>query len=183
MKNGVRKKLAVIGATGYTGQELLGILAQHPLADATVVMTARADTTPELPALPVDTAVDRLDLGRLDNVDGVFLCTPHGAAAPLRAKGEILGAGLAALADQFDIVLEHRGRGLIQGLRLSTDPTPLCQWLYREGLIANVAGNNVLRLLPPYVVTEDQIGRAVALIRKGLEHVATIPTAPNGVEV
>ena len=82
MKNGV-KKVGVIGAPGYTGQELLKILARHPAADATVVMTARADRTPAPPALPVDTPPDPLDLGRLDTVDGVFLCTPHGAAAPL----------------------------------------------------------------------------------------------------
>ena len=36
--------------------------------------------------------------------------------------------------------------------------------------------------LPPYVVTEDQIGRALALIRKGLQHIPTIPTIPNRVE-
>jgi N-acetyl-gamma-glutamyl-phosphate reductase len=77
------KSIAVIGATGYTGQELLQILARHPTATATVVMTARADTTPAPPTLPTDQAVDPLDLGRLDGVDGVFLCTPHGAAAPL----------------------------------------------------------------------------------------------------
>ena len=106
-----------------------------------------------------------------------------GLMAAVQTKGHILGAGLAALADEFETVLEHRGRGLMQGLRLCVDPTPLVQWLYRKGLIANVAGNNVLRLLPPYVVTEDQIGGALALIRKGLQHTPTIPTIPNRAEV
>ncbi|MHC4921951.1 MAG: aspartate aminotransferase family protein, partial [Planctomycetota bacterium] len=96
-----------------------------------------------------------------------------GLLAAVRTKGEILSAGLATLAGEFEIVLEHRGRGLMQGLRLSLDPTPLQQWLYDEGVIANVAGNNVLRLLPPYVVTAEQIDQALAVIRKGLQHVST----------
>ncbi|MHC4077174.1 MAG: aminotransferase class III-fold pyridoxal phosphate-dependent enzyme, partial [Planctomycetota bacterium] len=96
-----------------------------------------------------------------------------GLLAAVRTKGEILSAGLATLAGEFEIVLEHRGRGLMQGLLLSLDPTPLQQWLYDEGVIANVAGNNVLRLLPPYVVTAEQIDQALAVIRKGLQHVST----------
>lgn len=92
----------------------------------------------------------------------------NGLLDTVRARGEFLAAGLADLARKSDIVLERRGRGLMQGLRLAVDPTPLQQWLYHQGLIANVAGNNVLRLLPPYVVTEEQIAQALALIRQGL---------------
>jgi predicted acetylornithine/succinylornithine family transaminase len=96
-----------------------------------------------------------------------------GLLAAVRDQGKVLSAGLATLTREFEIVLEHRGRGLMQGLRLSLDPTPLQQWLYDEGVIANVAGNNVLRLLPPYVVTAEQIDQALAVIRKGLQHVST----------
>lgn len=93
--------VAVIGATGYTGLELLEILARHPTANATLVMTARAGTTPPPPALPVDVPVDPLDLRRLDEVDGVFLCTPHGAAAPLAAAALDKGLKVVDLSADF----------------------------------------------------------------------------------
>jgi len=100
-----------------------------------------------------------------------------GLLTAVQDKGQILAAGLRDLAAEFEIVLEPRGRGLMQGLRLSTDPTPLQQLLYGEGLIVNVAGNNVLRLLPPYVVTEAQIHQALALIRQGLVHILSTKVA------
>ncbi len=93
--------VAVIGATGYTGQELLRILARHPAATATAVMTARAGTTPAPPALPVDTTVAPLDLNRLDDVDGVFLCTPHGAATPLVQAALQKGTKVVDLSADF----------------------------------------------------------------------------------
>ncbi len=96
----------------------------------------------------------------------------NGLLDAVRTKGEFLAVGLAELTRDFDVVLEHRGRGLMQGLRLATDPAPLQRWLYAQGLIVTIAGNDVLRLLPPYVVTEAQIAQALALIRQGLAHVS-----------
>jgi len=93
--------IAVIGATGYTGQELLKILARHPTATVTAVMTARPNHTPPPPALPVDAPVDPLDLDRLDDVDGVFLCTPHGAAAPLVQAAMQKGIKIVDLSADF----------------------------------------------------------------------------------
>ena len=95
------KAVGVIGATGYTGQELLRILARHPAANATAVMTARAGAPPAAPQLPVDTVVDPLDLDRLDDLDGVFLCTPHGAAAPLVQAAAQKGTPVVDLSADF----------------------------------------------------------------------------------
>ena len=77
-----KKTCAIVGASGYTGRELLTLLERHPHLAATVVMTARPGSAPEAPAFPGDPTIDALDLGRLATVDGVFLCTPHGAARP-----------------------------------------------------------------------------------------------------
>jgi N-acetyl-gamma-glutamylphosphate reductase len=40
------KACAIVGASGYTGRELLDLLARHPRLRATVVMTARAGAAP-----------------------------------------------------------------------------------------------------------------------------------------
>ncbi|MBL8729196.1 MAG: N-acetyl-gamma-glutamyl-phosphate reductase [Planctomycetes bacterium] len=98
------KRAAIVGASGYTGRELLTLLARHPRLRAEVVMTARPDTAPEPPAFPHERPVDVLDLGRLATVDGVFLCTPHGAAS------EIARAALASGQKVVDLSADFRLR-------------------------------------------------------------------------
>lgn len=87
--------VAIVGASGYTGRELLSLLQRHPRLELRAAMTARPGTTPEAPALPCDPTIDALDLDRLRAVDGVFLCTPHGAAAAI-AK-DLLARGCAVV--------------------------------------------------------------------------------------
>lgn len=65
-------------------------------------------------------------------------------------------------------VVEVRGRGLLIGVELTRSAIPLLPLLRKQGLIALVAGENVLRLLPPLTVTEAQCKRAVKMIDKAL---------------
>jgi N-acetyl-gamma-glutamyl-phosphate reductase len=95
------KTLAVVGASGYTGRELLSLLARHPRARAEVVMTARPGATPEAPTFPDDPVVDALDTARLRGVDGVFLCTPHGAASELARLALAAGCKVVDLSADF----------------------------------------------------------------------------------
>ncbi|MBK8097768.1 MAG: N-acetyl-gamma-glutamyl-phosphate reductase [Planctomycetes bacterium] len=100
----MKKKVAIVGASGYTGRELLRLLAQHPFLQATAVMTARAGTQPEPPAFPNDPVIAAYDEQALRTVDGVFLCTPHGAAS------EIAKAALAAGRKVVDLSADFRLR-------------------------------------------------------------------------
>lgn len=77
------KHVAIVGASGYTGRELIRLCARHTGLKASVLMTARPGSQPEPPAFPTDPVIDALDLDRLGEVDGVFLCTPHGAASEI----------------------------------------------------------------------------------------------------
>ncbi len=95
------KTCAIVGASGYTGRELLSLLARHPRLCAAVVMTARAGTTPEAPAFPGDPQIDALDVQRLATVDGVFLCTPHGAASELAQAALAHGKKVVDLSADF----------------------------------------------------------------------------------
>ena len=87
----------------------------------------------------------------------------------VRARGQQLRRGLESIERDFPIVAELRGRGLIQGLRLSRGAEELQKDLYRRGLIVNKTGCDVIRLLPPYVITSAQVGRGLELLREGLE--------------
>jgi N-acetyl-gamma-glutamyl-phosphate reductase len=95
------KSVAIVGASGYTGRELLTLLARHPSLRAGAVMTARAGVAPEAPAFPHEPTIDPLDLDRLASVDGVFLCTPHGAAADIARAALARGKPVVDLSADF----------------------------------------------------------------------------------
>ncbi|MCA8955356.1 MAG: N-acetyl-gamma-glutamyl-phosphate reductase [Planctomycetes bacterium] len=94
-------RVAILGASGYVGRELAALVAQHPELHLAACMGARAGITPEPPELPVDLAIEPLDLDRLDGVDAVFVCTPHGHAAPLVQEALHRGCRVVDLSADF----------------------------------------------------------------------------------
>ncbi len=92
-----------------------------------------------------------------------------GLLAQVQERGAQLRAGLLALQQEFPMVTEVRGRGLIQGLRLARDAEKLQKLLYARRLLTNCTAGDVIRLLPPYVITQDQIARGLDTLRAGLE--------------
>src|SRR5688572_2051143 len=84
---GTRTRVAIAGATGYAGQELVRILARHPAVTLTAAMSSGATSAPRpLPALARiwDGAVVPLDIERLvADADIVFLALPEAASAEL----------------------------------------------------------------------------------------------------
>ncbi|MCB9886818.1 MAG: N-acetyl-gamma-glutamyl-phosphate reductase [Planctomycetes bacterium] len=95
------KHVAIVGASGYTGRELLRLCSRHPHLRASVVMTARPGAVPEAPAFPNEPVIDPLDHDRLTEVDGVFLCTPHGAASEIAAAALERGKKVVDLSADF----------------------------------------------------------------------------------
>ena len=76
-------------------------------------------------------------------------------------------AALRALADEFPAQLTGlRGLGFMVGLQLTSDPVPYVAALREAGLLAPMAGGNVIRLLPPLVATEAELAESVAILRK-----------------
>ncbi len=93
-----------------------------------------------------------------------------GLLEQVRARGQQLRRGLESIERDFPIVAELRGRGLIQGVRLERGADELQKELYRNGLIVNKTGADVIRLLPPYVITSAQVDRGLDLLREGLSN-------------
>lgn len=83
------KKVGILGASGYTGAELLRLLAAHPefeLAFATGDSQAgnrAAGLYPSLAARYPDLVYDSWDVALLEGVDVVFCALPHGASQSL----------------------------------------------------------------------------------------------------
>lgn len=59
---------------------------------------------------------------------------------------------------------EVRGLGLMVGIELRGRVTPVIQALQTRGILALVAGKNVLRLLPPLIITPEELRRTVDAI-------------------
>ncbi len=76
------------------------------------------------------------------------------------------------LALKLPIVREVRGRGLLVGIELKRRVQPYLEALCERGILALPAGPNVLRLLPPLVITEEQLDRVLAVV----EEVLTVGT-------
>jgi acetylornithine/N-succinyldiaminopimelate aminotransferase len=80
-------------------------------------------------------------------------------------RGSQLRAELMRLAAEFDFIREVRGEGLIVGIELAVDGKPYVEAALRQGLIINCTHERVLRLLPPFIVTERQVNDFIRRFR------------------
>jgi predicted acetylornithine/succinylornithine family transaminase len=109
---------------------------------------------------PVIAAAAKTALGLLSNAD--FLAT-------VRAKGDYVEEKAAALQQRFPVIKEVRGLGLIWGLELTQDGTPVVTACRERGLLINCTQGNILRLLPPLIVTKEEIDRGLEILAAALE--------------
>ncbi len=80
--------------------------------------------------------------------------------------GSRLVDGLTALRSER--VREVRGRGLMVGVELKEKAAPVIASLRQAGLLTISGGPNVIRLLPPLVITEADVDEAVGLFAEVL---------------
>ena len=99
-------KIGIVGGTGYTGVELLRLLAQHPQADVRSITSRKDAGTPVAVMFPslrgrYDLAFcDPKDAG-LAQCDVVFFATPHGVAMSQARELVSAGARIVDLAADF----------------------------------------------------------------------------------
>ena len=84
-------------------------------------------------------------------------------------KGELLKEGLEDFAERFAHVKEIRGKGLMLGIVLDQDAKPLTQAFAEIGLLAIATAGNVVRLLPPLTVKDDELEEALDIMDDCLE--------------
>ncbi|PLS82584.1 MAG: aspartate aminotransferase family protein, partial [Chloroflexi bacterium] len=91
----------------------------------------------------------------------------EGLVAQAAAKGAWLLDQLAALPTQR--VREVRGRGLMVGIELRERAAPYLQRLQERGILALPAGPTVIRLLPPLVISTEQLANVVQTLNEVLQ--------------
>jgi acetylornithine/LysW-gamma-L-lysine aminotransferase len=68
---------------------------------------------------------------------------------------------LDALAEKYKVVREVRGLGLMIGMEFRFDIYNIIQECQNQGVLVLDAGRNILRFLPPLVITQEQIDKVV----------------------
>jgi len=81
----------------------------------------------------------------------------------VRQTGLLFKQRLAQIKDSYpSLIAEVRGEGLLVGLRATVPVAELVTALRDEKMITVPSGDNVVRLLPPLIVSEQEIGEAIA---------------------
>lgn len=88
--------------------------------------------------------------------DPAFLAEVNRKAGLLRQKLEGL------VAAHPDVFVAVRGSGLMLGLKCKATNTDIVKAGYDQGVLTVPAADNVIRLLPPLTITDEEIGQAVA---------------------
>ncbi|MDD6798696.1 MAG: aspartate aminotransferase family protein [Clostridia bacterium] len=73
---------------------------------------------------------------------------------------------LDELVAKYDFIVERRGLGLMQGIELSKSPKEIISNALDNGLILFTAGTNVIRLVPPLVISEADVDEMIEKLEK-----------------
>lgn len=85
-------------------------------------------------------------------------------------KEQVFRRGFATLQQRFPaLITEVRGRGLILGLQLSLDPTPIVTAARERGLLVITCGTNTLRFVPPLIISEAEIEKGLGILGEAME--------------
>ncbi|MBM4275916.1 MAG: aspartate aminotransferase family protein [Deltaproteobacteria bacterium] len=88
--------------------------------------------------------------------------------AQVRVKGQYVKNSLKLLQEQFTVIKEIRGLGLMWGIELDREGGPVVDFCRERGLLLNCTQGNVIRLLPPLTVNLDEINRGLQILTAAL---------------
>jgi len=83
--------------------------------------------------------------------------------------GALFREGLNLFVEKYDQVLEVRGEGMLIGMVMEGKAKAVVDKCREMGLLCCVAGEHVVRFLPPLTVKEDEIEEALEMIGDALD--------------
>ncbi len=84
----------------------------------------------------------------------------------IKEVGSYLEEKLKELKEYSGEILERRGTGLIQGLKIKRQAGEVINQALKEGLIIISASDNVLRLVPPLIITKEHVDEMINILKK-----------------
>jgi acetylornithine/N-succinyldiaminopimelate aminotransferase len=98
----------------------------------------------------------------------------------VRRTGLFFKQRLAEIKDRYPAVIsEVRGEGLLVGVRASVPAAELVDALRAEKMIAVAAGDNVVRLLPPLIISEQEIAEGIERLDRACARLARAQEAAS----
>ncbi len=164
-RSGVQPDILILGKPLGGGLPLSAILVNEPLFH-TFGMTKHGSTLGGSPL------ACRLGLEFLAVVEEEQLL------AKVRAAGMKLRTRMHAMAAQHPEIVEIRGEGLMYGMQMSVPVRPLVEEGLRRGVLFNCVQGNVLRMLPPLILSDAQIDTAMDVLDGILKDCFTTLHAP-----
>ena len=87
--------------------------------------------------------------------------TEDGLIENSERMGKIFREGLDKLKEKHPIIREIRGKGLMIGIELKFEVKDILMGLIKEGVLMLYSGRNILRILPPLVISEEDITKVL----------------------
>lgn len=84
--------------------------------------------------------------------------------ANVKQSGEYLKEQLDKLTEKYPCITEHRGMGLMQGIELNISVGDVVKSALNHGLILITAGTNVIRMVPPLIVSKENVDEMIRIL-------------------
>ncbi|CAG8978286.1 hypothetical protein HYALB_00010284 [Hymenoscyphus albidus] len=108
----------------------------------------------------------------------------RGLLKEVQEKGQMFFDHFEKLREKYPhLIKESRGRGLILGLQLTQDPTPIVTAARERGLLIITAGTNTLRFVPSLNITKEEIQEGIDILDEAIRVSTTPGQGPEGEQV
>jgi acetylornithine/LysW-gamma-L-lysine aminotransferase len=87
--------------------------------------------------------------------------TEDGLIENSEKMGKIFREGLEKLKEKHTMIREIRGKGLMIGIEMKFEIKDILMGLIKEGILMLYSGRNILRILPPLVISENDITKVL----------------------
>jgi acetylornithine/LysW-gamma-L-lysine aminotransferase len=87
--------------------------------------------------------------------------TEDGLIENSEKMGKMFKEGLEKLKEKHNIIREIRGKGLMIGIEMKFEVRDILMGLIKEGVLMLYSGRNILRILPPLVISEEDVTKVL----------------------
>lgn len=85
-----------------------------------------------------------------------------------------LESELDKLVEEYSFIIERRGKGLMQGLEFSVPVGDIILKAQELGLIVITAGKNIIRLVPPLIITKEHVNEMIEKLKSSIDSTISI---------
>lgn len=89
----------------------------------------------------------------------------------VQKTGVYLEEKLNELADKYDVIETRRGIGMMQGLVFKVPVGPVIHKALEKGLILINAGTDIIRFVPPLVITKEDVDQMIGILTQSIDEV------------